>query len=103
MGDLRLRCGGEKFGGKGFCGGGQRLRAWGNGFGRTGEGDGVALHGFPVFVIVVKAIFGLELVEGLEQELGDEGQVGGDARLDAVLGDGFEQFAEDEVDIGRRS
>src|SRR5213082_3557981 len=79
---------------------GQRLRAWRDEFGRFGKGDGVALHGFPGFVLVLEAVFGLELVERLEQELGDEGEVGGDARRDAVLRDGFEQFAEDEVDVG---
>jgi len=87
-------------GGKGFGGGGERLLAGRNKFGRFGKGDGVALHGFPGFVFVLEAIFGLELVERLEQELGDEGEIPGDARRDAVLRDGFEQFAEDEVDVG---
>jgi len=98
--ELRLRDAGEKLGGKGCGGGGQRLRAGRDEFGRFGKSDGVALHGFPGFVFVLEAVFGLEFVEGLEQELGDEGEVGGDARRDAVLRDGFEELAEDEVDVG---
>lgn len=87
-------------GGEGICGGGQRFRAGRNGFGRIGKVDGLALHGFPGFVFVLEAVFVLEVIERLEQELGDEGEVRGNARLDAVLGDGLEELAEDEVDVG---
>jgi hypothetical protein len=99
-GDLRSRHAGKKLGGKGSCGGGERFLARRNGLGRIGKDDGVALQCFPGFKIVVEAVFGLEFVERLEQELGDKGKVPGDARLDAVLRDGLEEFTENEVDVG---
>ena len=86
-------------GGEGSGEGGQRFRARWNGGGRIGEVDRLALHGFPGFVFVLEAVFVLEMVEGLEQKLGDEGQVAGDTRRDAVLSDGLEELAEDKVDV----
>jgi hypothetical protein len=62
VGDLRLGHAGEKFGGKDSGGGRQRFLARRNGFGRIGNSDGVALHGFPGFVFVVEAVFVFELV-----------------------------------------
>jgi len=62
VGDLRLGRAGEKFGGKGSGGGGQRLLARRNGFGRIGKVDGVTLHGFPGFIFVLEAVFVFELV-----------------------------------------
>jgi hypothetical protein len=100
VGDLRLGRAGKKFGGKGSGGGGQRFLARRNGFGRIRKVDGVTLHGFPGFVFVLEAVFVFELVEGLKQELGDKGEIRGDTRRDAVLGDGLEELAEDEIDVG---
>lgn len=64
------------------------------------ERFGFQVHFFPLFIVVAKFEFALEFVEGEEQEFADEGQVGGIARRDAVLGDGLEEFAEGEVDVG---
>src|SRR6266852_5114374 len=64
-----------------------------------GERNGVLLHVFPGFVFVLEFVFILEITEGKEQKFADEGQVGGVARRDAVLRDGLEEFAEDEVDV----
>src|SRR5207247_7280635 len=63
------------------------------------ERFGLHVHFVPLFIIVVKIEFPLEFVEGQEQEFADEGQVGGSSGRDAVLGDGFVQFAEGEVDV----
>jgi hypothetical protein len=64
-----------------------------------GERDGVPAHSFPSLKIVLKTEFALEFVEGAEQEFADEGEVGGVAGRDAVLGDSLEEFAEGEVDV----
>jgi hypothetical protein len=64
-----------------------------------GERDGVPAHFLPSLKIVLKTEFGLEFVEGAEQEFADEGEVGSVAGRDAVLGDSLEEFAEGEVDV----
>jgi hypothetical protein len=64
-----------------------------------GERDGVTAHSFPSLKIVLKTEFALEFVEGAEQEFADEGEVGGVAGRDAVLGDSLEEFAKGEVDV----
>src|SRR5260370_3555570 len=64
------------------------LRADGDGR-RIRERFGFQIHFFPMFIIIGEIEFFLEFVEGEEQELADEGQVGGIARRHAVLGDGF--------------
>jgi hypothetical protein len=66
-----------------------------------GESDGVRAHLFPSLKIVLKAEFLLEFAEREEEELADEGQIGGGAGRDAVVGDGPEEFAEGEIDEGR--
>lgn len=48
----------------------------------------------------MKGIFPLDVVERVEHELGDVSESGGVARRDAVLSEGGEEFAEDEVDVG---
>jgi len=60
---------------------------------------GLHVHLQPSLIIVVNIEFPLEFVEGEEQEFADEGQVGGGSGRDAVLGDGFIEFAEGEVDV----
>ena len=87
-------------GGEGSGRRGERLCAGRNWSGRIRKSDGFVLHVLPGLELVLEAVFILEMVEGLEQELGDESEVRGDARLDAVLRDGFEELAEDEVDVG---
>lgn len=64
-----------------------------------GERDGVPAHSFPSLKIVLKTEFALEFVEGAEQEFADEGEIGGVAGRDAVLGDSLEEFAEGEVNV----
>ena len=66
---------------------------------RIGKRLGLQAHLFPLFKIVLKTEFALDFVKGEEQELADEGEVGGVAGRDAVLGDGLEEFAEHEVDV----
>ena len=64
------------------------------------ESLGLHIHFHPLLIVVLHIEFALEFVEGKEQEFADEGQVGGVARRDAVLSDGFEELAEGEVDVG---
>jgi len=64
-----------------------------------GKRLGIQVHFFPNFRIILKTDFVLKFVEGEEQELADEGEVAGVAGRDAVLGDGLEEFAEDEIDV----
>jgi hypothetical protein len=45
-------------------------------------------------------VFLFDAREGMEQELADIGEGDGVAGGDAVLGDGGEEFAEDEIDVG---
>src|SRR5216683_5562581 len=66
---------------------------------RIGKRDGVLLHVSPGFVFVLEFVFILKITEGEEQELANEGEISGVAGRDAVLGYGFEEFAEDEVDV----
>jgi len=66
---------------------------------RIRERLSVQVHFFPLFIIVAKIEFVLAFVEGEKQEFADEGEVGGIAGRDAVLGDGFVEFAEGEVDV----
>src|SRR6266699_1086836 len=58
---------------------------------RIRERLGLQIHFLPLFKTVAESEFALEFV--------DEGQVGGIAGRDAVLGDGFVKFAEGEVDV----
>lgn len=44
--------------------------------------------------------FLLDAREGVEEELADVGENGGVAGWNAILGDGGEELAEDEVDVG---
>src|SRR6266566_3378560 len=66
---------------------------------RIRERLGLQIHFLPLFKTVAESEFALEFVEREEQEFADEGQVGGIAGRDAVLGDGFVKFAEGEVDV----
>ncbi len=82
--------GGLAFSGLAFTKGGRR---W------VGETLGLHIHFDPMLMGVGHIELGLEFVKGEEQKFADEGQVGGIAGWDAVLGDGFEEFAEDEIDV----
>src|SRR5216684_5809050 len=70
------------------------LHSQGDGSG-IGEGPGFQVHFFPMLIVVAKFEFGLEFVKGEEQKFADEGQVGGVAGRDTVLGNGLVEFAKD--------
>jgi len=76
------------------------VRTVGNDRGRVGEGDGAIEHRFPRLEFIVKFVFVFDITEGVEQEVADVSENGGVAGRDAVLGEGGEEFAEDEVDVG---
>lgn len=48
----------------------------------------------------MKFVFVLDITEGVEQEVTDVSEDGGVAGRNAVLGEGGEELAEDEVDVG---
>jgi hypothetical protein len=52
-----------------------------------------------MLIVVAKFEFGLEFVKGEEHKFADEGQVGGVAGRDTVLGNGLVEFAKDEVNV----
>jgi hypothetical protein len=64
------------------------------------RGGGVVQHFFPVVEFVVERKLQLHAREGGEHDLAEEGEGGGFARRDTVLGDGDKEFAEDVVDVG---
>ncbi len=89
-------------------GGGGRFGDWrggGGGYGcghggGTGKRGGFCQHSVPRLVFVYEGVFLFDARERVEHELADVGEDGGVAGWDAVLGQGGEEFAEDEVDVG---
>jgi len=67
--------------------------------GGIGKGDGFVLHLFPGFKLVFEVVFLFEVAKGDEKEFADEGEGGCVARRDAILGDGLEELAENEIDV----
>lgn len=65
-----------------------------------GERDGPLEHALPLLEGVLKVEFPFDAGDGVEEELANEGENGGVAGGNAILGDGGEEFAENEVDVG---
>lgn len=70
-----------------------------DGDGGIGEVDGTVFHLLPGLEVVFESVFLLQVAERGEEKFADEGKVRGVAGRDAVLGDGFEELAENEIDV----
>src|SRR5260370_5451091 len=68
--------------------------------GGTGKRGGFCQHSVPRLVFVYEGVFLFDAGDGVKHELADVGEDGGVAGRDAVLGQGGEECAEDEVDVG---
>ena len=68
--------------------------------GRGGEGRGVGQGVGPLVKFVVEGELLFDVREAREHDLAEEGEGGGFAEGDTVLGCGDEEFAEDVVDVG---
>lgn len=65
-----------------------------------GKRDSPLEHALPFLEGVLKLEFPPDAGNGMEEKLANEGENGGVASWNAVLGDGGKELAENEVDIG---
>jgi hypothetical protein len=70
------------------------------GWSGVGKSGGIGKHVLPLFKLVVEFVFLSDAGDGVEEELADVGEQSSVADRNAVLRDGSEELAEDEVDIG---